>query len=237
MVVIEYVVLAMVGFSMIAYLYFFLTKSRAVRFRLREWSGNRSIVTDYLMTERVDRADNTVYLISVLWQKRLKVIDPPRECIDLDSKGKKYLEAYKLSEDEFLFVKDNGFDSQTVLIRDGVKFQDGFAKFGTTERQVLANQYKKAIEQKALSWKRAEIIVPGIAFTALIVIIISLFVFWGDLAQPVLESHRLAASIQTQNVQIARELGIRTAVPDSTVATAESSSGVSVVETLEGLVS
>lgn len=184
-------------------LYIYIVITKAHNFRLRQFNGNRSTVTDYKMMEKRDKKDNTTYWVSVPWQKKIKVFSPPTECIDISNKGRKYLEAYQLTNDEFCFIKDDGYMAENDVVKDNWK------PFTTTQRGVLVQQLEKAIEQRQKSLWRPEFIVPTVSVVMLAVVIIALFVFWGDIAQPALQSHNLALAVQKQNLEIARELDIK----------------------------
>ena len=205
----DYILIASVFAALGVFIYYYVIITKAHKFRLREWQGNRSYVHDYSMIEKKNNKANTLSWVSVPWQKKVKIYDVPSECVDVGVKGKKFLEAYKISEDEFLYIKDSGFTSDTILSKDKVNFSDGYEAFTPTQRAVLVDQYEKAEANKKKSFLRPEIVVPGAALLMMFVLCIMLMVFWADIAQPALSSHAMALDTQRQNMEIAQSLGIK----------------------------
>lgn len=179
---------------------FLLIWLKSHRLRVRDPSKRHSYITDYWMLEKRDKKTGSVWWVAFS-NKKVRIPEPPADCIDVGKRGRKYVECYRMSEDEYAFINDEGLsNSKSKIIQS-------FKPFDVVQRQVIVSQFTKAEELKAKNFVK-ENLVPMTAILALVVIIIMLIVFWGDIAKPALESHSLALKTQEQNIQIMHQLGI-----------------------------
>jgi len=151
----------------VGFLVFFLEYSRAAKFRIRDPLNKNSYITDYLMVEKKDKAEGVVTWKSVWWQKKITTPEPPKRCIEVGKKGKKYVEAYKLTEDEFVFITDKGIELKEVVDKETGRTEtkimdidingksteiDTFKPYSVTQRDVLVSQHRKAEEISNKRW-------------------------------------------------------------------------------------
>lgn len=184
-----------------------IVNMRANLLIVRDPSNTRAYCRIYKCMESKDKYSGALYWKSVFWQKRIKCPEPPQKCIDVTGRGRKYAEVYRLSEDEFVYINDRGIHIKMVKGPDGktrrviVDSQmdgkqlivDTLKPFSVVQRETIVNQYRKAQELRNKKWT-ADKIVAVSAMGGIVIMVIALMVFWGDLASPILEmDNRLAA--------------------------------------------
>lgn len=82
-----------------------------------------------------------------------------------------------------------------------------FKPFTTNHRQILINQYKKANAKRGKNWR--ESIPQIVAIAGIVILVIALLVFWGDLAKPVLDmkdKQTASQRIELETLEIIKEL-------------------------------
>lgn len=191
------------------------------KFRIREVTNGRKIVYDDKAREYKDKE-------GVLWwqllKTRHKLAVPPPEVVDIDSKGKKVVEAYLTPEGGIIWAQDNcklqEVPTEIINILDKVEREkqteqwrkknniiNAFQPYTTKQRLIYIDQHKKAQSKFQTKWQ--DYIIPVAGIGSLLVIVISLMVFWGDIAKPVLDSqsNQLAyAKIQNEQLQLIKEI-------------------------------
>ena len=145
------------------------------------------------MYEKKDKISGVVWWKS--FDGKFKFPEPPERAVThLNGKGIKWVCVTRMSEDEY---KYNELKSGKDVIE--------FVPFTAVERELIIQEFAKAAKKRASNWLR-DAIVPSIAVMCFAVVIICLFIFWGDLAQPALQSHELALTVSKQNQQIMQAL-------------------------------
>jgi hypothetical protein len=191
---------------------FVLINGKAHNLRIRDPINKTNYLIDYKVLEKIDKESKDVYWMSVPWQKKIRVPRPPNSAVDVGKKGKKYAEAYRLSEDEFVWITDKGLktqiDGNEIKILDNDKqVVDTFQPYSVVQRDVTINQHLKAEAISKGRWTPDKIIAVT-AIGAFVVIILSLFIFWGDIAKPVLDSHEMVLQTNQKNAEISHNLAI-----------------------------
>lgn len=177
-------ILLILLFIFLAVIVFFIVQILTFKhkFRVRQVVNGRKIVIDDKAREYIDKEDKNTY-----WQLlklKQKIPIPPPEAIDIDKKGKKVVEAYQNSTGEFSYINDKA----------EVK---SFEPLTTNQRLLLINQIKKAQSRKTQSWKEN---LPQMVFAgAVVIILVSMMVFWGDIAAPALSAGSQMQTIAEQN--------------------------------------
>lgn len=164
------------------------------RVRIREIANNRIIIYDDKARDYKDKDGITYWK---LLKKRDTLPLPQSEAIELTSKGKKCIEVYRTPTGEYVFIKDQ------VDLNEVKPFQP----LTTNQRQILVNQYKKAYARRQKAW--AEYVIPVASLGAIVLLVIMLMVFWGDLAQPLLDMGSKQMDIadkQTESVRMMQEI-------------------------------
>jgi hypothetical protein len=87
-----------------------------------------------------------------------------------------------------------------VYITDKNKSIESFQPFTTKQRLILVNQYKKAQTKKKMRWM--EQLPSIISVVALVVILITVFIFWEDITRPSLQAMEKMDSITGKQLEI-----------------------------------
>lgn len=146
--------------------------------------GRKKIMMDKVRYLK-DKDDNEYYKFLKL-RKLVKL--PPVEAIELTGKGAEFLECYLLETGEISWIVDK---NDTI---------NSFDPFTTEDRQFLMNQYRKAKLEGGVNWK--ELILPVFGIVALVIITVSLMIFYKDMGEPLLEmADKISANNQI-NAQI-----------------------------------
>jgi len=96
---------------------------------------------------------------------------PPSEAINITKRGNYFVEAYKQEDsDEITYVKDTGDESNV------------FKSLSTNERMFYIDQIKKAEAGKPR--KFLDIITQFAPLLVLMIVMVMMFAFWGDLMLP-----------------------------------------------------
>ena len=169
--------------------------------RIREIANDKVIIFD-------DRAkevqEDGVYKWK-LFRKKVTIPIPSLEVIDIDTKGKKVVEVYTVGKGHWAYMKDNIFE-HIVEERDkdgNIKYVKSFKPISTNAQIMMANQIIKANSRDKKKW--IEHIIPLAAITSLTIIVVALLIFYGKVAEPAIESHRLSLESQKVNLEIQRE--------------------------------
>lgn len=148
----------------------------------------------YWVLERKDKEDKSIWWVSVPWQKKVKLPEPPSDCTDLTRKGKKYVVVKRLSEDEFIYCRDQPLSDKDIIEKDNKLITDIYKPFSVTQRQTLVHQYIKANADKPNNWLKENIM----NITALIIlgmVVIIGIIYWGDINKTTLETQSSANNI------------------------------------------
>lgn len=97
------------------------------------------------------------------------------------------------------------------LVLDKWKKDNGvinaFQPLTTKQRVIYLNNLKKAEQRKGFDWKAQ--MIPMFSIGAMALIIIAMFIFWGDIAAPTLEANQQfiqAQKLHNENLEILREI-------------------------------
>lgn len=135
----------------------------------------------------------------VEWYKFLKlgkkVKIPPKDSIDITSKGKDFLECYftETGEIQWGIAKRN---ESTIIIEP----------FTTEDRQTLQYQFYKAHLEGGINWK--DLIIPIFGIIALVIIAVSLMIFYKDMGEPLLLMGDKLAVFQENQEKIMGQMNI-----------------------------
>tara|TARA_R100000231_G_scaffold42836_2_gene37391 strand:+ start:4387 stop:5040 length:654 start_codon:yes stop_codon:yes gene_type:complete len=165
--------------------------------------GHRALVlyptSGKVLPQEVRMYDKKDKISGVIWWKSFdgkhKFPEPPEQCVThLSGKGTKWVCVTRMSEDEYKYNE----------LKQGKDAVD-FVPFTAVERELIIQEFAKAAKKRASNWLR-DAIVPSVAIISFALVIICLFVFWGDIAAPAVESHELALKVSQQNQQIMQAL-------------------------------
>jgi len=200
-------------------MYVLTINTKANKLIVRDPTNEKQYIQEYKVIEKKDSKTGVLYWEGVIWGPKIKTEKPPSASIDVGIKGKKYAEAYRISEDEFVWIRDRGIkieklDNGQIEIyeveKDGKKkVLDSFQGFSTTQRQILINQYTKADEISKKKWSTGEIM-GMVSVGALVLVIMVGFIFGGDILQGYneIQANQLAAqniNLEIEKTQAARE--------------------------------
>jgi len=172
---------------------FLMSYSKANRVLVIYPTAGKDLPREVRMFERKDKISGVVWWKS--FDGKVKFPEPPAECIsNIAGKGLKWACVTRMSEDEYKYN----------TLKTGKDSID-FVPFTAVEREIIIQEFAKAAKKRASNWLR-DALVPTVAILSFVMIIICLFIFWGDIAQPALESHELALTVSQQNQDIMRAL-------------------------------
>jgi hypothetical protein len=203
-----------------AWIYFYISKFK-YKFRVREIINGRKILFDDKAKEFKD-SDGVSY-----WKllKRKDIVHcPPADAVDIDSKGHKSVEAYRTSSGEYVYIKDLGqiaeAPKEVTDIQDPKKrgealikwkkdneVDDVFFPLSTNQRLLYITEIKKAMMRRTKKWQ--DYILPIVAIASLVIIVVSLMIFWGDIAKPALTAREMSIMEQeliNQNLIILQQI-------------------------------
>lgn len=184
--------------------YFLIIFTKSYRVRLRDPLNNSKYISDIWVMEKIDKTNGLRIWKNVpLLFPKLKVERPEDKVINVGNRGRLYAEAYRISEDEFVWITDEGINADTIITSTGKTFAKSFKPFTHSQRQVLIHQNIKAEEiNRKNKWSTAEILQFAM-FGGFILLGILAIVFAGD----ILAEWR---GVQGQQAGITENLGIVT---------------------------
>jgi len=122
----------------------------------------------------------------------------PKEILEMKDEVKKFLLTKKYQEIKL---------KEWKLKNKGIILAGTYQPFTSKQRMVIVNNFEKAKTRRGFSLK--EHIPTMVAMGSLVLIVIALMVFYGDIARPVLEARSMKANemtIQKETLQIIKEI-------------------------------
>ena len=128
----------------------------------------------------------------------------PKEIVELKDEAKKQILIKKYQQIQLKKWKLNN---------KGILLEGTHQPFTSKQRMVIVNNFEKAKTRKGFSLK--EHIPMMVSIGALVILVVCLMIFWGDIAKPVLEARQIGIqeqTIQKESLEILREikLGVQT---------------------------
>lgn len=120
---------------------------------------------------------------------------PPKESIDITSKGKDFLEAYFTETGEIQWGKGRR-EGDSIIIEP----------FTTEDRQTLQYQFYKAHLEGGLDWKTLINFIASLI--AIVIISVSLMIFYKDMGEPLLKMGEQLAGFQKQQVDMMEQMNV-----------------------------
>ena len=189
------IIIILLGIVVFFFIVNSLFKHRVI---VRDMGDNDLVVFD---RAKEKRKDGVLY-----WQlakekvKELKyVTPPPKDAICLTKKGHRVAEAFRSPEGNYIWIPTT---SNKLNLRT-----KEFKPLTSNQRMILMNNFQKANARKGFSWK--ENIPTVVSIGALLILVVSLMVFWGDIAAPALKGREIAKEervIQLQIVQLLQDI-------------------------------
>ena len=96
---------------------------------------------------------------------------------------------------------------QWKLENKGILLEGSYQPFTSKQRMIMVNNFEKANARKGFSLK--EHLPQMVAIGALVLIVLGLMIFWGDIAKPAIEARRIGLqeqAIYQENLEILREI-------------------------------
>jgi len=194
------IIVSLVGFFIIMEL------KHKIRVTIKELTNNRKVIRQYRAREYIDKD-------KVLWwrlagekiKERKNIPVPPESAIEIDNKGRKYSEGYRTTTGEIIWIKDNENSNDLLNKKEIISKTQPIT---TNQRMLYLNNIRKAEDRnKNKDWK--EMVLQLAPLGALVMVIICLMIFWGDLAQPAINVQNTKAQqleIQQQTVQLLHDM-------------------------------
>lgn len=169
---------------MIAGLGFFVWYLMSFKHKLivRELVNNRKIIRVYKWKEWKDRK-GTRWLITPF--KKIKKSLPPEESVDINHKGKKFVEAWRSGKDidSLIWVKDSfSFDDKTA---EQFKEDYGFEPLTTLDRELLVEEIRKSKEYEGTDFFTKVMQVAVFMVPIILVVVIAFTI--GDITDALTE--------------------------------------------------
>lgn len=206
---------------------------------IKELVKGRKIITR-------DKAKDTVIDGVSYWvlfkekNKEIKLMPvPPAEAIEVTTKGRKWVEAYRTETGEYIFIKDDGqvaekpknlfkMPKEIEKIKDQEEraavydtwkakklkeWQDdnrvitAYEPLTSKQRLILINNIRKAHDRKSFSWQQNLPMLAGLG--ALVLIVVCLMIFYGEIAKPVIDMHDRELgyeTMRTEQLKILRDI-------------------------------
>lgn len=178
--------------------YIYWIKQFKHKFRIKQVTHGRKIIIDDKARELKGK-DGGLYW--QLFKSKDKLTIPPVEAIELDHKGRKCVEAYKLETGDYIYSKDlndakeipesllkiENLTERKNKIKSWVQENNVIHSkepLTTTQRMILINQIVKAQLKKTKTWQ--DYLLPVAALGSVVIIVVSLMIFYGDMAKPLL---------------------------------------------------
>lgn len=183
--------------------FLFLSKFK-YKIRIREIINGRKIVYD----DKAREVDEGGVKYWKLFKLKQKIPVPPPDAIEVMYNGKKCVEAYRTDSEEIYYIKDDALEGMYEKDANGnMIISKTFKPLTTNSKQILIDGIRKANDRRSKKWQ--DHIMPITALGSLVIIAVSLMVFYGDMAKPLLEMGDKQASItaqQKETVQILQEI-------------------------------
>jgi len=178
------------------------------RIVIRDLSGKRVLATVWAF-EKVDKSDGSIWWRSFALNKyKIKIPEPPQDCLSYDNRGKPLAEVRRLGVDEYVYCKPNKFKDSDTLKEDGTTiFKSISQPFSKVQRQIIVQNFAKAerTRKKAQSFLQQHGLSLA-AFFVMALVIIMIIVYWGELAQAHLEINSQSSGILKEIKGVAGEL-------------------------------
>lgn len=147
-----------------------------------------------------------------LWNLRVHASTPPPGARSLSKKGKQVAEGYFTPDTGVVWATDK--TTRELIEQKFSKMGDAKSTdpkemekdaelFTTTERAMMIDQIKRAMLRKRKN--ALEVIGQFAAPIALVIILLLVLIFWGDIAQPVQALQQSNAEISKQNAEISAQ--------------------------------
>lgn len=209
------------------------------KFRVREVVNGRKIIIDDKARELKTKEGVKFWQ---LLKKAEKIAVPPPQAIDVDFRGKKCVEAYRTQEGEFIYAQDV---AKIMDIPDEIKSMgpstkkaellakwkkdntiiDAFQPYSTNQRQILINEHRKALDKRSKKWQ--DYVLPIAGMAALTILVVSLMIFYGDIAKPVLDmadKQKAYAQMHGEHLKIMKEIKLNIQTISNEINTKEDNS-------------
>jgi len=190
------------------------------KFRIKEVVKGRYIIHDDKYKEWKDK-DGIVWC-RLLKRREITTLPPP-EAIELDKKGNKVVEAYRLSSGEYIYAKDvsepiplsiqNITDTATrdqtvkTWLKEHGNVIAAYQPLTSNQRLIFLGQLEKAYARKTKQWQ--DYLLPMTSIAALLILVVCLMIFWGDIAKPIIEANQQQIALQTlqkEQLQLIKEI-------------------------------
>lgn len=191
------VVLALAVLGVMVFMLRLMSYQKAHRVRVLYPTNDSFLIEDIRMSNKKDKVDGQIWWHqwSFLGTAKFKFPQPPKACLYY-KKGKGILQCtvQRISDDEVLYLRQE-------MLKTKFKYEP----VQPIERAVLFEQYKRAAEIEASNSFQQLMMNLGFGLF-MTVVIVMLMVFWGDLAQPLLQMGDAQASLVSRVAELIQVL-------------------------------
>lgn len=183
---------AVCGLILTVTIYFLMASKFRHNVRIKELAKGRKIIIDEKARDYKDKDGNKWWRLKKEGDKEKRLIPiPPPTAIEINAKGKKCVECYRTETGEIIYLEDNTTDPKNDL--------KDLKPLTTKQRSILITNIKRAEQRKGKSWTENIPMIVGIG--AIVMLLVALMIFWGDIAKPALDGRAMAVTI-TENQKI-----------------------------------
>lgn len=212
-------------FTIIAAILFFFIYYATRAHTLIVRNNDRVIEARYMVFEKRDKKTGVTWLGTGFWSRKLRIPLPPPGYASITRKGKMWIEAIRMSEDEFFYASPPEIGKETMIglknnlvsfktgpdtyffLRDEGKddpmLQEALKTYNfltPVEREVILYQYEKSDAKKKKGFMSPEFIMPMTSLTIVFMIIIFGIMYIDQIFAP---ANQMADRvIEMQEVQI-----------------------------------
>ena len=139
---------------------------------------------------------------------------PPSQAIDITKKGKKSIIATRSPEGSYQYIR---IDSENINVQEPLTTED---------RLVYMENFEKANSRKQVSWVQQIPLITSVA--ALVLIVLGLMIFYGEIAKPVIEARQMQiteAKIQSEMLTLMRDIQLNQQTIGAKLGVTETSAG------------
>jgi len=212
------IVLGVIG--VVAFYFFYVSQFKHTII-IKKIVNGRKLVGSDKFREITDKNGNVWYQLK---RRRKNVPRPPSGAVEITAKGCMYVMAYETESGELIYGKDTAdvkeVPKEIMDMEDGDKKSkaledwrkknktiDSYQPLTTNQRLILINQIAKSQARRKTHWK--DMILPITGIAALVIIIVALLAFWGEIAEPALQANKQAITMQeleNEKLQLIRDL-------------------------------
>jgi len=156
-------------------------------------------LTNFDKAREIVKEDGTVWW--KLRKAKAEIPPPPNECIEVDKKGKKVIQLYRIDGGEYIPAKD-GFDLKDKGLTQ--RIINAIQPFTASQRQMLVNQHRKSVSN--LKSSLSDMISKALPYMAAVMLVVMFMLFFGEAVQPMIDVGDQYTAVSNNLVKVTNKL-------------------------------